>query len=194
MDFAVLEASILGRTRFISLPKPPVLIKINSCCRIAGRFRPRTPLLSLRVAKNCGRVGRADFSSHRDLDVLGGWVVSGGREVGRGSIEESDFEVFRVFARRGLLLALVVCGVFLIGGCRRVLAMEGVLDAGVRVFEKGGVLFKGAWPKMLLVLKVLREQGLVLTALLGLSAFFSMAETSITTLWPWKVHFLSSQV
>jgi hypothetical protein len=31
------------------------------------------------------------------------------------------------------------------------------------------------------------EQGLILAALLGLSAFFSVAETSITTLWPWKV-------
>ncbi|GMY31024.1 DUF21 domain-containing protein At1g55930, chloroplastic-like isoform X6, partial [Fagus crenata] len=30
-------------------------------------------------------------------------------------------------------------------------------------------------------------KGLILAALLGLSAFFSMAETSITTLWPWKV-------
>ncbi|XXG48764.1 hypothetical protein AAC387_Pa02g3123 [Persea americana] len=192
MDLAV-EASILGRSRFISLPKPPVLIKINSCCRISGRFRPRTPLLSLRVAKSCGGVGRADFSSHRDFDALGGWVVSSGGKVGRGLIEESDFGIFMVFARRGLLLASVVCGVFLIGGCRRVLAMEGVLDAGVRVFEKGGVLFKGAWPKMLLVLKVLREQGLVLTALLGLSAFFSMAETSITTLWPWKVRELAEK-
>ncbi|RZS11800.1 hypothetical protein BHM03_00043162, partial [Ensete ventricosum] len=44
-----------------------------------------------------------------------------------------------------------------------------------------------AWPKLLQILHVLREQGLILTALLGLSAFFSMAETAITTLWPWKV-------
>ncbi|CAA2957713.1 DUF21 domain-containing At3g13070, chloroplastic [Olea europaea subsp. europaea] len=34
---------------------------------------------------------------------------------------------------------------------------------------------------------VFKEQGLVFAALLGLSAFFYMAETSITTLWPWKV-------
>ncbi|KHG14341.1 DUF21 domain-containing, chloroplastic -like protein [Gossypium arboreum] len=33
-----------------------------------------------------------------------------------------------------------------------------------------------------MILKVFKEQGLVLTALLGLSAFFSMAETAITTL------------
>ncbi|TXG67418.1 hypothetical protein EZV62_008693 [Acer yangbiense] len=30
-------------------------------------------------------------------------------------------------------------------------------------------------------------------ALLGLSAFFSMADTSITTLWPWKVHELAQK-
>lgn len=86
---------------------------------------------------------------------------------------------------RGLVLGAMVFGVFVIG-CRRVLAAEGVLDAGFGVFERvGGVVSR---PKMLQVLRVLREEGLVLAALLGLSAFFSMAETSITTLWPWKVH------
>ncbi|GJP66735.1 hypothetical protein CLOP_g23644, partial [Closterium sp. NIES-67] len=44
-----------------------------------------------------------------------------------------------------------------------------------------------------LLLKVLREQGVLLAVLLGLSAFFSMAETSITTLWPWKVRELAEQ-
>ncbi|CAA2975933.1 DUF21 domain-containing At3g13070, chloroplastic isoform X2 [Olea europaea subsp. europaea] len=34
---------------------------------------------------------------------------------------------------------------------------------------------------------VFKEQGLVLAALLGLLAFFYNAETSITTLWPWRV-------
>jgi len=43
------------------------------------------------------------------------------------------------------------------------------------------------WPKTQQVLEVLRDQGLFLSLLLALSAFFSMAETSITTLWPWKV-------
>lgn len=48
------------------------------------------------------------------------------------------------------------------------------------------------WPKTKQVLEVLRDQGLLLSILLGLSAFFSMAETSITTLWPWKVRILCS--
>ncbi|KAK3200044.1 hypothetical protein Dsin_023459 [Dipteronia sinensis] len=33
----------------------------------------------------------------------------------------------------------------------------------------------------------MEEQGLILAALMGLSAFFSMAETSISMLWPWKL-------
>jgi hypothetical protein len=54
---------------------------------------------------------------------------------------------------------------------------------------RGKVQFSAAavWPKTLQVFEVLRDQGLLLSALLGCSAFFSMAETSITTLWPWKV-------
>ena len=46
---------------------------------------------------------------------------------------------------------------------------------------------KAMGPKTVQVLEVLRDQGLFLSLLLALSAFFSMAETSITTLWPWKV-------
>ncbi|GLT40356.1 hypothetical protein SLA2020_144980 [Shorea laevis] len=41
-----------------------------------------------------------------------------------------------------------------------------------------------------MVLKIFKEQGVILTALLGLSAFFSMAKTSITTLCSWKVAIL----
>jgi hypothetical protein len=49
---------------------------------------------------------------------------------------------------------------------------------------------RGSWPTVLKILQLLKEQGFVLALLLGLSAFFSMAETSITTLWPWKVRAL----
>ncbi|XVF70824.1 hypothetical protein PTKIN_Ptkin11bG0192900 [Pterospermum kingtungense] len=44
-----------------------------------------------------------------------------------------------------------------------------------------------------MLLKVFKEQGVVLTALLGLSAFFLMAETAITTLWPWKIRELAEK-
>ncbi|CBI26747.3 unnamed protein product, partial [Vitis vinifera] len=55
------------------------------------------------------------------------------------------------------------------------------------------VVLRGAWPKTLQLLRVFKDQGLILAALLGLSAFFSMAETSITTLWPWKVRELAEK-
>lgn len=108
------------------------------------------------------------------------------------SAEELKSGVLRVLVGSGLVLAAMVCGFFVIG-CQTALAAEGVLDAGFRVFERGGVVFRGAWPKTLQVLLVLKEQGLILAALLGLSAFFSMAETSITTLWPWKVRELAEK-
>jgi CBS domain containing-hemolysin-like protein len=57
----------------------------------------------------------------------------------------------------------------------------------------GGLALRQGWPRVLQVLQLIREQGLVLAALLGLSAFFSMAETSITTLWPWKVRELAEK-
>eukprot|EP00249_Psilotum_nudum_P021005 c27930_g1_i1 orf=308-2929(+) len=54
-------------------------------------------------------------------------------------------------------------------------------------------ILRRCWPKFLQILSVFRDQGLLLSALLGLSAFFSMAETSITTLWPWKVRELAEK-
>ena len=98
---------------------------------------------------------------------------------------EKDLDSIKVLLKRGIVVGAVVSGVFLYG-CRKVLASAGVVEAGYEVFGQSLVLFKNALPKIYQVLKVLREQGLILAALFGLSAFFSMAETSITTLWPWK--------
>ncbi|KAK3010495.1 hypothetical protein RJ639_011764 [Escallonia herrerae] len=88
---------------------------------------------------------------------------------------------------RGIAVAVLVLGVL---RCRRVLAVE-VLSGGVLGLSE--VYLRGVWPKVLQVLYVFKEQGLILVALLGLSAFFSMAETSITTLWPWKVRELAEK-
>ncbi|KAL7175291.1 hypothetical protein ACSBR2_028989 [Camellia fascicularis] len=88
--------------------------------------------------------------------------------------------------RRTIVLAATVVRV-LVFGCRGVFAVEGVVDSGYGVIGQNILLLKSYWPKLSQVLGVFKEQGLVLAALLGLSAFFSMAETSITTLWPWKV-------
>lgn len=96
--------------------------------------------------------------------------------------------VIGFFARCGLGLAavLIACGMFVIKP-RRVFAAEVAGNALLGLKESSN------WPKILQVLTVFKEQGLVLAVLLGLSAFFSMAETSITTLWPWKVRELAEK-
>lgn len=99
---------------------------------------------------------------------------------------------FEVLLRRGVVLVALICGVFVVR-CRMVVATEGVVNVGYGVIGKSILPLKNAWPKTLQVLQVLKEQGLILAALLGLSAFFSMAETSITTLWPWKVRELAEK-
>ncbi|KAG0456797.1 hypothetical protein HPP92_024585 [Vanilla planifolia] len=86
----------------------------------------------------------------------------------------------------------VAYGVFAVD-CRRVLAASGILDTGMRVIGWDAELRRATWVKFLQVLKVFKEQGFILAVLLGLSAFFSMAETSITTLWPWKVRELAEK-
>ncbi|CAL5390305.1 unnamed protein product [Camellia sinensis] len=65
-------------------------------------------------------------------------------------------------------------------------AVEGIVDSGYGVIGQSILLLKSYWPKLLQDLRVFKEQGFVLAPLLGLSAFFSMAETSFTTLWPWR--------
>ncbi|RWW28229.1 hypothetical protein GW17_00007312 [Ensete ventricosum] len=85
-----------------------------------------------------------------------------------------------------LVLGAIACWVFVVR-CQRAFAAEGTVDTAIGLLTSGRASLSRAWPKLLQILHVLREQGLILTALLGLSAFFSMAETAITTLWPWKV-------
>lgn len=97
------------------------------------------------------------------------------RKIASESLSNSKLENFGVLGKRVVVLAVLGYSVI---KCQRALAMEGLA---------GKVYLKSIWPKVLQVLCVFKEQGLILAALLGLSAFFSMAETSITTLWPWKV-------
>ncbi|KAJ8485434.1 hypothetical protein OPV22_017919 [Ensete ventricosum] len=92
----------------------------------------------------------------------------------------------------GSVIAMIVCGMFVARSCRS-LAAEGVMEASVAVFGSEKAVPMVVSSKLFQVLNVLREQGLVLAALLGLSAFFSMAETAITTLWPWKVRELAEK-
>ncbi|WVZ59769.1 hypothetical protein U9M48_009868 [Paspalum notatum var. saurae] len=96
----------------------------------------------------------------------------------------------------------VACGALAAAWCRRAMATGAAAAAGAGAGAPGaveaaagigGMALRGGWPRVLQILQLLREHGVVLVALLGLSAFFSMAETSITTLWPWKVRELAEK-
>ncbi|XP_075476891.1 putative DUF21 domain-containing protein At3g13070, chloroplastic [Primulina tabacum] len=111
-------------------------------------------------------------------------------EIGDVGVVENIGEVL---ARKWLSIVAVAIGVLVILGCRRAPALEGVKRAGYGIWERSLSALRSSWPTILQVLTLIKEQGLVLAALLGLSAFFSMAETSITTLWPWKVRELAEK-
>ncbi|KZV56365.1 hypothetical protein F511_00362 [Dorcoceras hygrometricum] len=98
-----------------------------------------------------------------------------------------------VLARKWLLIVAVATGVFVILVFRRALPFPGIINVGYGVWERTLSALRSSWPTILQVLTLIKEQGLVLAVLLGLSAFFSMAETSITTLWPWKVRELAEK-
>ncbi|KAL5729716.1 putative DUF21 domain-containing protein [Ranunculus cassubicifolius] len=106
--------------------------------------------------------------------------------------ERIPIQNFKDVVKTSLIMA--VCLVFVFRS-RRAFAVESsvLTRGGHEVLERSALVFKGAWPKILQVLCVFKEQGLILAALLSLSAFFSMAETSITTLWPWKVRELAEK-
>lgn len=105
----------------------------------------------------------------------------------KNAVSNANLKFINEFlVKRGIILAATVCGV-LVFGCPRVLAIEGVVNAGYGVIGQSILLLKSTWPTVLQILRLFKEQGLLLALLLALSAFFSLAETSITTLWPWKV-------
>ncbi|XP_024386598.1 DUF21 domain-containing protein At1g55930, chloroplastic [Physcomitrium patens] len=104
----------------------------------------------------------------------------------------------RKTGRTLLFWAATVCLALWAGGIRPAYAGgdgSGVLAPPSIGNMKSSVVgtLKAMWPKTQQVLEVLRDQGLFLSLLLALSAFFSMAETSITTLWPWKVRELAEK-
>ncbi|KAG2536776.1 hypothetical protein PVAP13_9NG220000 [Panicum virgatum] len=113
---------------------------------------------------------------------------------------EEDGWVRAVAAAVRRVAVAVACGALAAAWCRRAMAVGAAAGAGAAAPGAaeaaagfGGLALHGGWPRVLQVLQLIREQGLVLAALLGLSAFFSMAETSITTLWPWKVRELAEK-
>lgn len=196
----LLKSPIFNALTYNSSVKSLYLVPSNRQMRMPMKILQRNNQYPFRLALNCvGRCGYRNYinSRHREKET-DLFVGRAGLEfVGKDSESLSDenavsgvnLELVRELIKRGIILAAMVCGV-LVFGCKRVFAMEGAANAGYGVIGQSILLLRNAWPKTLQVLQVFKEQGLILAALLGLSAFFSMAETSITTLWPWKVPFL----
>ncbi|KAK8712404.1 hypothetical protein V6N13_147644 [Hibiscus sabdariffa] len=180
-----LESSIFSRPTFVYSTKSSSFLLLNRNLKNPSKFLTKphhypTPVIST-------------SSNPRVFKAFG--VPKNGAFAHKGLLREEKDDVGTdqnlVLVKRAVLVALV-CGV-LVFGCKRVFAVEGVVNAGYGVIGQCILLLRNAWPKASMILKVFKEQGLVLTALLSLSAFFSMAETAITTLWPWKVRELAEK-
>ncbi|KAE8678044.1 putative DUF21 domain-containing protein [Hibiscus syriacus] len=180
-----LESSIFSRPTFIYSTKSASFLLLNRNLKNPSKFLSKTNPFPTPVISTC--------SNPRVFKAFG--VPKNGAFGHNGLLREEKEDVGTEqnlnLVKRGILVALV-CGV-LVYGCKRVFAVEGVINAGYGVIGKCILLLRNAWPKASMILKMFKEQGLVLTALLSLSAFFSMAETAITTLWPWKVRELAEK-
>ncbi|KAG4122771.1 hypothetical protein ERO13_D11G287600v2 [Gossypium hirsutum] len=180
-----LESSIFSRPTFIYSTKPSSFMFFNRNLKNQSKFLPKTNHYPTPVISTC--------SNPQAFKAFG--IPKNGSFGHVGSLREENEGVGNdqklVLVKRGILVAMI-CGV-LVFGCKRVFAVDGVANAGYGVIGQCILLLRNAWPKASMILKVFKEQGLVLTALLGLSAFFSMAETAITTLWPWKVRELADK-
>ncbi|KAL5803966.1 hypothetical protein ACOSQ3_030766 [Xanthoceras sorbifolium] len=187
MDLA-LETSIFNRPKFVPGIKTSYFIHQTRCSnlpiKISSNINHYPRVFGSRLSKNntFEAVTRSK-PLNRAINELG---------CDENQVLSPNLENVKVLIKGGVVLGAMVCGV-LIFGCKRVFAVESAVNAGYGVIGQSILLLKNAWPKLSQVLRVFKEQGLILAALLGLSAFFSMAETSITTLWPWKVRELAEK-
>uniref|UniRef100_A0A803LQ35 Uncharacterized protein n=1 Tax=Chenopodium quinoa TaxID=63459 RepID=A0A803LQ35_CHEQI len=172
-----------------SSSKSMILASCNNNFRVSVSISPRKPPLKY-VYKSLFAFPVSDSNSNRCFKCLSNRNNNDDRLIDTDPVVEEgkkeNFDSVKALLKNGMFLTAIVCGVFLFE-CRKVMAVEGVVNAGYGVIGQSILLLRNAWPKTLQVLMVFKEQGLILAALLSLSAFFSMAETSITTLWPWKL-------
>ncbi|OIW16395.1 hypothetical protein TanjilG_19111 [Lupinus angustifolius] len=177
------------RLPYISHPKRIIPIKVALDTNNAYPFPSLSKSFILSSYNNTNV-----FCGTRLLRCLGTSSTSsiGDSLNGTNSVSKVNLNFIQQLLNRGIILAAIVCGVFVFG-CWRALAVEDVANAGYRVIDQSILLLKSTWPKVLPVLRMFKEHGLVLALLLSLSAFFSMAETSITTLSPWKVRELAEK-
>ncbi|CAA0832445.1 DUF21 domain-containing protein - chloroplastic [Striga hermonthica] len=179
-----IEISFVHRSIFTNNPTPSLLTPVTSISKFPRtKFSCSTPPDNSPIFLfNSNRRASFRFPSVRTCCLNDDISNSAGAVRFEG-----------VLARKRISIAAAAIGLLLIFRGQRALAVEGVLSAGFGALERGLLALRSSWPKVLQVLTIFREQGLILAALLGLSAFFSMAETSITTLWPWKVRELAEK-
>ncbi|XP_058218891.1 DUF21 domain-containing protein At1g55930, chloroplastic-like [Rhododendron vialii] len=176
--------SFLNRSTFFTSPKP--LLSYHHCKLLATTY-PKNHHFPRQIQSNPVRpFARTDstglrFKQNAIFNVRACSESLAAADGGSDGVTDSvNLGFVEVLMKRGVVLAAIVCGV-VVAGCRRAFAAE------------SAVVVNSSWPKVWQVLTVFKEQGLILAALLSLSAFFSMAETSITTLWPWKVRELAEK-
>ncbi|KAL6536646.1 hypothetical protein OROMI_026227 [Orobanche minor] len=181
---AASEMPILHRSIFTKKSYPSYLVLRNPLLKLSLRFSPRR--LSCTTCSTPPYNSPITFfnSSKRSPFRLISVKTSSLNDGTDNSMRAVSSE--EVVTGRGLVIAAAAIRIVLIFSGRKALAVEGVASVGYGIWERSLLALRSSLPKVLQVLTVLREQGLILGALLGLSAFFSMAETSITTLWPWK--------
>lgn len=186
MDFA-LESSILKRPTFISGFKTSFSIPPYRSSNFPVWLSPKGTqfprIFSSRLPRNSFNIKTLAKPFNKANNELG---------HDKNEVLDSNLEKAKILMKRGIVLGALAC-VVLVVGCQRVFAVESTVNAGYGVIGQSILLLKSSWPKLSQVLRVFKEHGLILAALLGLSAFFSMAETSITTLWPWKVRELAEK-
>ncbi|KAM6553852.1 hypothetical protein CsatB_014614 [Cannabis sativa] len=198
MDMA-LDSSFLSSPKFINKTKSLGLFHYNGRIRMPTKSFPVNNRYPFRLAlygihsENFKSFPCSAWRGDIDLYVGSDCSTPRGKDGDNfGSQNGFNFEFLREILKRGIVFVAMVSGV-LVYSCKKALASEGIVNAGYGVFGPCILLMRNAWPKTLQVLQVFKEQGLILALLLGLSAFFSMAETSITTLWPWKVRELAEK-
>ncbi|KAG8658337.1 putative DUF21 domain-containing protein At3g13070, chloroplastic [Manihot esculenta] len=196
------DSSILGRSQFVYGSKSSRLLRYNRVSNIPVKVSQKNYQFSSRIPSNyaypCSSrppcVSASPTTSFSDAITHSKSPSKVNADLGikQNAATVVNLELIRLLVKCGLVLGAMVCGV-LVFECKRVFAAEGVVNAGYSVIGQSILLLRSAWPKLSQLLTVFKEQGLILAALLGLSAFFSMAETSITTLWPWKVRELAEK-
>ncbi|KAL6529428.1 putative DUF21 domain-containing protein, chloroplastic [Orobanche gracilis] len=188
---AASEMPILHRSIFTKKSYPSYLVMRNPSLKLSLRFSPRR--LSCTTCSTPPYNSPITFfsSSKRPPFRLISVKSSSLNDCTDNSMRALSSE--EVLTGRGLAIAAAAIGIVFIFSGQKALAVEGVAGVGYGISERSLLALRSSLPKVLQVLTVLREQGLILGALLGLSAFFSMAETSITTLWPWKVRELAEK-